>query len=98
MLVRDSEVLTGLEVKDSVKSFTVSITREEYYEYMMLRLMLADAISNMRMTDDGEAYMMQNVPKNVAEKIMPAEFQAKMDELIIAYEFKKNQNTEEAEQ
>lgn len=97
MLVRDSEVLTGLEVKDSVKDFTVSITREEYYEYMMLRLMLADAISNMRMTDDGEAYMIYSVPKDIAEKIMPAEFQAKMDELIIAYEFKKNQNTEEAE-
>lgn len=91
MLVRDSEVLKGLEVKDGAKELVVPITREEYSEYMMLRLMLAEAIDNMRMTDDGEAYMIYNVPKNVAEKIMPKEYQAKFDDLVLAFEFKLHQ-------
>lgn len=91
MLVKGSEVLEGLEVKEGTKELIVPITREEYSEYMMLRLMLAEAIDNMRMTDDGEAYMIYNVPKNVAEKIMPKEYQAKFDDLVLDFEFKRHQ-------
>ena len=91
MLVNDKNVLNGLEIKEEIKDLVVPITREEYSEYIMLRLMLAEAIDNMRMTDEGEAYMMYNVPKNVAENIMPREFQEKFDELVLAYEFKRHQ-------
>ena len=91
MLVNDKNVLNGLEIKEEIKGLVVPITREEYSEYIMLRLMLAEAIDNMRMTDDGEAYMIYNVPKNVAEKIMPKEYQAKFDDLVLAFEFKLHQ-------
>jgi hypothetical protein len=91
MLVNDKNVLNGLEVKEEIKDLVVPITREEYSEYIMLRLMLAEAIDNMRMTEEGEAYMIYNVPKNVAQKIMPREYQVKFDDLVLAYEFKRNQ-------
>lgn len=91
MLVNDKNVLNGLEIKEEIKDLVVPITREEYSEYIMLRLMLAEAIDNMGMTDEGEAYMVYSVPKDIAEKIMPREYQEKFDELVLAYEFKRAQ-------
>jgi hypothetical protein len=91
MLVNDKNVLNGLEIKEEIKDLVVPITREEYSEYIMLRLMLAEAIDNMGMTDEGEAYMIYHVPKDIAEKIMQREYQEKFDELVLAYEFKRSQ-------
>lgn len=91
MLVNDKCVLKGLEVKEEAKELMVPITREEYSEYMMLRLMLAEAIDDMRMCNDGEAFMMYRVPMSIAEKIMPRECKAKIDELVLDFEFKRQQ-------
>ena len=97
MLVGEKEIIKSLEVKEEAKLLTVPITREEYGEYMMLRLMIAEAIEGMFMYSDGETIMHYRVPQEIAEKILPAEYRAKVDELTIEYEFKKNETAEEKE-